>query len=134
MFGLLYFFSFCLSSIIRALDCVVVDRLRGDATAVFDALRERARGHGGRRRQVLVFPEGTTVNQTSVITFKRGVFVPGASVQPVACRIPWHRVDPAWVNDGPSQYTVLLRQMAQPVNHVRMETGNINLFGKKNFA
>jgi hypothetical protein len=65
---------------------------------------------------------GTTVNQTSVISFKRGAFVAGTPVQPVACRIAWTNttgVDPAWVNDGPSQLSVLIRLMATWRNHVR---------------
>jgi hypothetical protein len=62
---------------------------------------------------------GTTTNQTSVITFKRGAFVAGTPVQPVACRMRWANMDPAWVNDGPSQYVVLLRLMAQVTNYVR---------------
>ncbi len=64
-------------------------------------------------------PAGTTTNQTSVITFKRGAFVPGMPVQPVACRMRWANMDPAWVNDGPTQYVVLLRLMAQVTNYVR---------------
>ncbi len=40
-------------------------------------------------------------------------------VQPVACRMRWANMDPAWVNDGPTQYVVLLRLMAQVTNYVR---------------
>jgi hypothetical protein len=125
-----------LGSIIKALDCVVVDRT-GSATATGDAaetLRRRAVGQDvdavGSRTQIVVFPEGTTTNQTSVISFKRGAFAPLRPVQPVACRLvvkdpachlflPWHAHsawdpawDPAWVNEGPSYPMILLRMMA----------------------
>ena len=70
---------------------------------------------------------GTTTNQTSVITFKRGAFVAGTPVQPVACRMRWANMDPAWVNDGPSQYVVLLRLMAQVTNYVRSSCSHSSL-------
>ena len=66
------------------------------------------------------FP-GTTTNQSAVLAFKRGAFVAGQTVQPVACRITaGSGLDTAWVNDGPGQLSLFLRLMAEPVNKVRL--------------
>lgn len=110
-----------LCRIVRGLECIVVDRkASGAQDRVLEAIRERATSC---TRPILIFPEGTTVNQTSVISFKRGAFVAGTPVQPVACRIAWTNttgVDPAWVNDGPSQLSVLIRLMATWRNHMEV--------------
>lgn len=38
--------------------------------------------------QVLIFPEGTCTNRSSLIEFKPGAFYPGVPVQPVLLRYP----------------------------------------------
>ena len=64
---------------------------------------------------------GTTTNQAAVLGFKRGAFVAGRPVQPVACRIESASgLDTAWVNDGPSQLVLFARLMAEPWNQVCM--------------
>ena len=71
-------------------------------------------------RVVCTIPAGTTTNQRSVIAFKRGAFAPGVPVQPVAVRIPFQHMDPAWVAGGPSLTILLLRLMLQFNNNVRL--------------
>lgn len=46
---------------------------------------------------VLVFPEGTTHSESTLICFKRGAFHPLLPVQPVVVRYPFCNYDPAWV-------------------------------------
>lgn len=106
-----------LGAIIRGLGCIVVDRTGhtagrpGMPTAV-DALVAHINRDDVGAPRVLVFPEGTTTNQTAVLSFKRGAFVAGKAVQPVACRLRVGRTDPAWVGDGPAYPLILLRLMA----------------------
>ncbi len=45
--------------IIRGIECIVVDRAAsGSHDGVFDAIKRRAKGEGGMRTQVVIFPEG----------------------------------------------------------------------------
>jgi lysophosphatidylcholine acyltransferase/lyso-PAF acetyltransferase len=54
--------------------------------------------------QVLIFPEGTTTNGSSLITFKPGAFIPGLAVQPVCVNF-CNRLDTVrWTWEGPSAY------------------------------
>jgi hypothetical protein len=56
---------------------------------------------------------GSTTNQTSLLAFKRGAFVAGVPVQPVAVRMPYDVIDPSWANDGLHQGTLLLWGMCR---------------------
>lgn len=52
-------------------------------------------------QQVLIFPEGTCSNRTSLIKFKPGAFYPGVPIQPVCIRYP-NRLDTiSWTWQGP---------------------------------
>jgi len=44
----------------------------------------------------VVFPEGTTTNNRFILPFKRGAFVGGHPVKPVAIKYPYHNFSPAW--------------------------------------
>lgn len=48
--------------------------------------------------RVLLFPEGTTTNGKSLITFQLGAFIPGFPVQPVVVRYPHVHFDQSWGN------------------------------------
>jgi lysophosphatidylcholine acyltransferase/lyso-PAF acetyltransferase len=45
---------------------------------------------------VLLFPEGTTTNGRSLISFKLGAFAPGFPIQPVVIRYPFVHFDISW--------------------------------------
>jgi lysophosphatidylcholine acyltransferase/lyso-PAF acetyltransferase len=51
--------------------------------------------------QILVFPEGTCTNRTSLIQFKPGAFYPGVPVQPVIIRYPNKLDTVTWTWQGP---------------------------------
>jgi lysophosphatidylcholine acyltransferase/lyso-PAF acetyltransferase len=38
--------------------------------------------------QIMIFPEGTCTNRTSLIQFKLGAFYPGLPIQPLCIRYP----------------------------------------------
>ena len=49
---------------------------------------------------MLVFPEGTTTNGTSLIRYQLGAFRLNSSVQPLAIRYNWTGVNPNWTAEG----------------------------------
>jgi lysophosphatidylcholine acyltransferase/lyso-PAF acetyltransferase len=51
--------------------------------------------------QILVFPEGTCTNRTSLIQFKPGAFYPGVPIQPVLVRYPNKMDTVTWTWEGP---------------------------------
>lgn len=64
-------------------------------------------------QQVLIFPEGTCTNRSSLITFQCGAFYPGVAVQPVVIRYDneWDTV--SWTWEGPGALQVLLTSLTQ---------------------
>ncbi|XP_053682491.1 lysophosphatidylcholine acyltransferase isoform X2 [Sabethes cyaneus] len=63
--------------------------------------------------QILIFPEGTCTNRTSLIQFKPGAFYPGVPIQPVLVRYP-NRVDTVtWTWEGPDALQILWRTLTQ---------------------
>ncbi|XP_061886145.1 lysophosphatidylcholine acyltransferase 1 isoform X3 [Entelurus aequoreus] len=52
-----------------------------------EEIKRRARS-GGEWPQIMIFPEGTCTNRSSLILFKAGAFLPGLPVQPVVLRYP----------------------------------------------
>jgi len=72
-------------------------------------------------QQVLIFPEGTCTNRTSLITFKPGAFYPGVPVQPVCIRYP-NRLDTlSWTWQGPGALELLWLTMTQFCTHCELE-------------
>ncbi|KAL6055620.1 Lysophosphatidylcholine acyltransferase 1 [Balamuthia mandrillaris] len=69
----------------------------------------------------LIFPEGTTSNGKSLITFKPGAFIPGEPVQPVVLRFPHVHLDLCWVNGSPSPLMLVWRILSQPVIHLEVQ-------------
>jgi len=67
----------------EATQTILVDRSsKEERSATSRKIRERVMNDEWKRR-VIIFPEGTTHNRTSLIQFKTGAFAPGAPVQPI---------------------------------------------------
>ncbi|XP_058063192.1 lysophosphatidylcholine acyltransferase isoform X1 [Anopheles bellator] len=63
--------------------------------------------------QILIFPEGTCTNRTSLIQFKPGAFYPGVPIQPVLMRYP-NKIDTVtWTWEGPDALQLLWRTLTQ---------------------
>lgn len=63
--------------------------------------------------QILIFPEGTCTNRTSLIQFKPGAFYPGVPIQPVLVRYP-NKIDTVtWTWEGPDALQLLWRTLTQ---------------------
>eukprot|EP00928_Gymnodinium_smaydae_P039454 TRINITY_DN26950_c0_g1_i1.p1 TRINITY_DN26950_c0_g1~~TRINITY_DN26950_c0_g1_i1.p1 ORF type:complete len:520 (+),score=110.82 TRINITY_DN26950_c0_g1_i1:63-1622(+) len=89
---------------------ILVDRKDPESRAkVQDAIRRRALD--SRFPPVCIFPEGTTTNGRALIQFKRGAFVPGAPVQPVAVSYGSSYLDVAAM---PGKWKSFLLLMLQP--------------------
>uniref|UniRef100_A0A336M5E7 CSON012111 protein n=1 Tax=Culicoides sonorensis TaxID=179676 RepID=A0A336M5E7_CULSO len=71
--------------------------------------------------QILIFPEGTCTNRTSLIQFKPGAFYPGVPVQPVIVRYPNKRDTVTWTWDGPEVITLLWRTLSQMHTYCEIE-------------
>lgn len=71
--------------------------------------------------QIMIFPEGTCTNRTSLIQFKTGAFNPGVSIQPVCIRYP-NKVDTfTWTWGGPDVLMLVWRTLAQFHTFVEVE-------------
>jgi len=76
-------------SIAKAIDCVFLERAgtKEEKIAVGQAIEKRqAENEKGDRSPILIFPEGATTNNKSVINFKRGPFNGLSSVQPLGLK------------------------------------------------
>lgn len=81
--------------VLACLQCVWFDRGEiKDRAVVAQKLKEHALDPN--RNPLLVFPEGTCVNNEYVIQFKKGIFELGVPVVPVAIRYNKLFVDPFW--------------------------------------
>lgn len=106
----------------RALQVVLFDRGGAESRRM---ARERmaqasAESVAGKAPPILVFPEGTTHNLQSVITFKDGAFAPGHPVQPAVLRYKFQHFDPTWVYAGPELPMLMFRLMCQVVNRIEV--------------
>ncbi|KAG2831918.1 hypothetical protein PC116_g10039 [Phytophthora cactorum] len=69
---------------------------------------------------LLVFPEGTTSNQTVLCKFKVGSFVSGVPCQPIVLRYPYKHFDMSWP-PGVSGLYLALRVLCQVYNRLEVE-------------
>lgn len=46
---------------------------------------------------ILIFPEGTCINNTSVMQFKKGSFEVGGVIYPVAIKVSISGLSPPWI-------------------------------------
>ncbi|CAJ0575052.1 unnamed protein product, partial [Mesorhabditis spiculigera] len=60
---------------------------------------------------ILIFPEGTCINNTSVMMFKKGSFEVGATIYPIAMKYDSRFGDPFWNSTEQSWGEYLLRMM-----------------------
>jgi len=81
--------------VLGCLQCVWFDRGEIKDRAVV-AKKLRAHSKDPARNPLLVFPEGTCVNNEYVIQFKKGIFEIGAPVVPIAIKYNKMFVDPFW--------------------------------------
>eukprot|EP01138_Halocafeteria_seosinensis_P014469 gb/GECG01014772.1/.p1 GENE.gb/GECG01014772.1/~~gb/GECG01014772.1/.p1 ORF type:complete len:597 (+),score=56.24 gb/GECG01014772.1/:1-1791(+) len=68
--------------------------------------------------QILIFPEGTTSSQDTLLTFKTGAFNAGAPVQPLYTRLPNSNIDLSLSNGGPQALEVVIRGLLQLYNTI----------------
>lgn len=106
----------------KALQIVLFDRGGSESRRM---ARERmasasAESCAGKAPPILVFPEGTTHNLQTVITFKDGAFAPGHPVQPALLRYKFQHCDPTWVYAGPQLPMLAFRLMCQVINHLEV--------------
>uniref|UniRef100_A0A7S3LRV8 Phospholipid/glycerol acyltransferase domain-containing protein n=1 Tax=Aplanochytrium stocchinoi TaxID=215587 RepID=A0A7S3LRV8_9STRA len=102
----------------KATQNIMVDRAnRENKDAAKEAIIERATSPEWKRRVVL-FPEGTTHNRTSLIQFKGGAFNPGVPIQPVVIR--WDE-EIAWASGSASRMWLALRALAEPYHVCQVE-------------
>ena len=105
-------------SLLSAVQALWVDRSDPHSRhAVLDQIGERANSPGD-WPQTLIFPEGLCTARTALITFKKGAFVPGVPVQPVALSWPYQHFSVATLSAGPSVPMVCWRAMCQFVNYM----------------
>ena len=71
---------------------------------------EEIRNRANNGETILIFPEGTTANRTSLLQFKMGAFIPKLPVQPIIAR--WdagENMDSvAWAWEGPSPFSLVI--------------------------
>lgn len=96
--------------VLGCLQCIWFDRgeMR-DRAVVSKKLSEHARD--STRNPLLVFPEGTCVNNEHVIQFKKGVFELGVPIAPIAIKYNKMFVDPFWSSRDQSFLGHLLELM-----------------------
>ncbi len=84
-------------------------------------MERRAKATEDDWRQILIFPEGTCTNGTSLVTFKLGAFIPGVPVQPVCIRFP-NRLDTlTWTREGPGLVYLLWTTLTQFATYCEIE-------------
>ncbi|KAL9272779.1 Lysophospholipid acyltransferase LPEAT2-like protein [Drosera capensis] len=82
-------------TIIRAMQVIYVNRTSSSSKKfAVDEIKRKASSDQFPR--VLLFPEGTTTNGRSIISFQLGAFLPGYPIQPVAVRYPFVHFDQSW--------------------------------------
>lgn len=69
--------------------------------------------------RVLLFPEGTTTNGRSLISFQLGAFIPGYAIQPVVVRYPHVHFDQSWGNISLAR--LMFRMFTQFHNFMEVE-------------
>jgi len=74
-------------------------------------ISERSEGSGW--QQVLIFPEGTCTNRTSLITFRLGSFYPGVPVQPVILKYNNVLDTVTWTWEGLTALWVIVYSLSQ---------------------
>jgi lysophosphatidylcholine acyltransferase/lyso-PAF acetyltransferase len=95
------------------------DVTHGDAAVKGNAARMVERLTDPTAPRMLVFPEGTTTNGTSLLPFKRGPFLAKVPVQPVLLQYDYKYFSPAWESIAPVPSLALMSM--QWVNTLRVQ-------------
>eukprot|EP00038_Savillea_parva_P008186 m.175293 g.175293 ORF g.175293 m.175293 type:complete len:520 (+) comp13966_c0_seq1:71-1630(+) len=104
------FIGFFQNNILNPLGCLWFNRMqRRDRELVSELIKEHSMDIS--KPPLLVFPEGTCVNNEYVVMFKRGAFELGKSIVPVAIKYNKVFVDPYWNSRTTSFLGHLLRLM-----------------------
>jgi len=107
-------------SLIKALQPVLVSR--DDPNSRQNTINEIAKraNSKGVWPHILIFPEGTCTNGKSLITFKKGAFIPGKAVQPVTIEYlnSWDTF--RWTMDGPGAFQLLWMTLCQLQTYVKI--------------
>ncbi|XP_077599655.1 lysophosphatidylcholine acyltransferase 1 isoform X1 [Stigmatopora nigra] len=82
---------------------------------------KRRANSGGEWPQIMIFPEGTCTNRSSLILFKAGAFIPGFPVQPVVLRYQNKLDTISWTWRGPGAFKLLWLTLCQPHNTIEIE-------------
>ncbi|XP_022974118.1 lysophospholipid acyltransferase LPEAT2-like [Cucurbita maxima] len=105
-------------TIIRAMQVIYVDRF--SPTSKKHAISEiKRKASCNRFPRVLLFPEGTTTNGRSLISFQLGAFLPGYSIQPVVVHYPHVHFDQSW--GFVSLPKLMIRMFMQFHNYLEVE-------------
>lgn len=105
--GIIGFFQ---NHILNPLGCLWFNRMeRSDRELVSELIKKHSRDLS--KPPLLVFPEGTCVNNEYVVMFKRGAFELGTSIVPVAIKYNKVFVDPYWNSRASSFAGHLFRLM-----------------------
>eukprot|EP00760_Papus_ankaliazontas_P023962 PhM_4_TR2106/c0_g1_i2/m.6350/K13510/LPCAT1_2; lysophosphatidylcholine acyltransferase / lyso-PAF acetyltransferase len=106
------------SAVYTAIQSITVDRSDKDSTnKVLSEIKRRSQS--GQWHRTIIFAEGTTTNQSALISFKYGPFLPGVTVQPVLLRYKFWFLDPSDVGKMNPGLFVLLA-MCQVVNFLEV--------------
>ncbi|XP_076954531.1 lysophospholipid acyltransferase LPEAT2-like [Bidens hawaiensis] len=82
-------------TIIRAMQVIYVNRFSHQSRK--HAVNEiKRKASSDKFPRLLLFPEGTTTNGRSLISFQHGAFIPGYPIQPIVVRYPHVHFDQSW--------------------------------------
>ncbi|XP_062302190.1 lysophosphatidylcholine acyltransferase 1 [Osmerus eperlanus] len=85
-----------------------------------EEIKRRAQS-GGAWPQIMIFPEGTCTNRSSLLRYKPGAFIPGVPVQPVVLRY-LNKLDTiTWTWQGPGAFKILWLTLCQFHNPMELE-------------
>ncbi|KAK1394070.1 Lysophospholipid acyltransferase LPEAT2 [Heracleum sosnowskyi] len=105
-------------TIIRAMQVIYVNRFSPSSRK--HAISEiKRKASCNRFPRVLLFPEGTTTNGRSLISFQLGAFIPGYAIQPVVVRYPHVHFDQSWGNISLAR--LMFRMFTQFHNFMEVE-------------
>jgi len=89
--------GFLQDNLLSSLNCVWFDRGEGrDKRAAAERLKKHVADPANAPFPILVFPEGTCVNNEYVVQFKKFVFELGVPIQPIAIKYSKSFVDAYW--------------------------------------
>lgn len=113
--------------IARALQCMFVRKNQSLTSQLITRVRSTYQCHTKRKTcsgcpscmsKLVIFPEGTTTNGTSMVAFRTGVFNAGLAVKPICIRFPYKHFNLSWETIRFREH--LFRTMTQFCNRVHI--------------